>query len=153
MAKETELRAGATPRDGASGLPRLLVVDGDPLQASTLAMLLREEGFDALWASPWHVVAESVLDSLDAIIVDVHMPGRNGADVLTRVRKYAPQLPVVVTSGLPEDDPRILAAMALPPVSYICKPIDLPKLLGFLNAACQSARHGARLARSPVENT
>jgi len=75
-------------------------------------------------------------------ILDVHMPGGNGTEILAWVRNHAPRLPVVVTSGLPEDDPRIQAAMALPPVSYVCKPIDLRKLLRSLDATFPSARHG-----------
>lgn len=154
MANETGLRADSTLRDAASGVPRLLIVDDDRLQASTLATLLREEGIDATWASPWRAVAESVLHSLDALILDVHKPGRHGIDVLAWVRERAPRLPTVVTSGLPEDDPQIMAAMALPPVFYLCKPFDLRGLLRLLHEALQqSSRHGARAWRAgrPVE--
>jgi len=141
---------GSAVRHGASGGLRLLVVDADPLQASALAMLLQEEGFDAKWASPWHAVAESVRYSLDAIILDVDMPGLNGTDVLTRLRERDPQLPAVVTSGLPREDQRIMAAMALPAVSYLCKPINLRRLLGCLDGVVESLGHSRRLARRPT---
>ncbi|MBL9188449.1 MAG: response regulator transcription factor [Opitutaceae bacterium] len=39
----------------------------------------------------------------DLLILDVNMPGRNGFEVLTEVRRSFPHVPVLVLSSVPED--------------------------------------------------
>lgn len=39
----------------------------------------------------------------DVLILDIHLPGRNGFEVLQHVRRACPQLPVIVLSSSPED--------------------------------------------------
>lgn len=63
----------------------------------------------------------------DLIVLDIRMPGLNGIDVLKRVKRSDPTLPVIVLTG--NEDTAIAAeAVALGAFSYVPKPFDLDTL-------------------------
>ena len=55
------------------------------------------------------------------------MPGQNGLDVLTEIKKMFPDLPVVMLSALNEED-TAREAIRRGAYDYITKPIELKKL-------------------------
>lgn len=59
-------------------------------------------------------------NSVDVVILDISMPGRNGLETLKELRKYYPQLPVIILSMHPSDQyaVRVLKAGA---VAYLTK--------------------------------
>lgn len=72
-----------------------------------------------------HHDAESLLRSVqryDVIMVDLQLDGHmTGIEVIERMRKKQPDLPVIVTSAYSERDIQA-AIQGLPDVRYICKP-------------------------------
>lgn len=51
-------------------------------------------------------------DSWDLVILDVHMPGRGGIEVLADIKKLCPRLPVLVLSMYPESEYAVRALRA-----------------------------------------
>ena len=70
----------------------------------------------------------------DCVVVDLHMPGIDGFEVLLRLARDHAGLPVIVMTGhdTPESRSRALAGGAR---SYLCKPIDDEVLLTAISAA------------------
>ncbi len=84
----------------------------------------------------------SALESLkvDALVLDITMPGRNGLDVLKEVKRRRPTLPVLVLSMHPEDQfaIRILRAGA---AGYITKESAPEELVGALRKVCSGGKY------------
>ncbi len=78
--------------------------------------------------------------SVDALVLDITMPGRNGLDVLKEVKRKRPALPVLVLSMHPEDQfaIRILRAGA---AGYITKESAPEELVGALRKVCTGGKY------------
>jgi CheY-like chemotaxis protein len=84
-----------------------LLVDDNAVQAETRRAILARAGNDvtvAGSASAALVVLHDhhFVESLGLIITDHLMPGMNGPEFIKLVRRIAPQLPVMVITGLAE---------------------------------------------------
>ena len=103
---------------------RVLVVDDEGDQAFALALLLREdEGILATSARDSNEALEQVKTSpIDAVVLDVKMPGLSGPDLLAVLRKNHPGLPAVLLTGYERYDARLAHAMASGGVAYCAKP-------------------------------
>ena len=103
----------------------ILIVDDEPQVAEVLARSLAREGHSAKIAHS----GEEALQLLgrsepDALFLDVSMPGMNGLDVLSRVKRMRPSLPVVVITGHATED-ELEEVRRLGAVDVIAKPAPL----------------------------
>lgn len=71
---------------------------------------------------------------IEAIILDLTMPGMDGRTTLSRLRALAPTVPVILTSGLGEAD---LASVSEQDeaIIHLAKPFTLESLLAVVNRA------------------
>ena len=98
---------------------KLLVVDDHPVLREGLAALLRQAGPDtAVLSAGDSGQGLSIADAhqdLDAVILDLAMPGIDGMSAILEFGKRRPQLPVIVLSSSedPRDVRRALASGAL----------------------------------------
>ena len=85
----------------------LLLIDDNAIQAATRQAILKRGGYFVIVT----LNPERALDQLrsgelaapvDLIITDHIMPGMNGLEFVAHVREFAPELPVLVISGLAE---------------------------------------------------
>jgi DNA-binding NtrC family response regulator len=88
----------------------ILIVDDNRDAADTTAVLLEEMGLEALPAYS----AREGLDYLDErkdvclVISDIRMPGVDGFDFIRVVNHRFPQMPTLLTTGLPVTDDDIV---------------------------------------------
>ena len=83
--------------------PRILVVDDDPQANHLLKLLLELEGFEvALCPTAGNTLPTALAHRPDVLLMDVHIGGVNGLDILRQVRKEPglADLPVVMYSGM-----------------------------------------------------
>ena len=66
-------------------------------------------------------------DPLQAVILDINLPGINGIQLAHKLRDSFPDLPMVLITALREDEVQSLGVLPLG-VSYIRKPFDLDML-------------------------
>ncbi len=119
-------------------LPTVLVVEDDvPLRRALIAAL-SAEGYCAKEAADVRAALEEIAaDHVDVVLSDVGMPG-NGYNLLAKVRELRPGTPVILMTGIEEDDfgrrARDAGAYA-----YLIKPIQLSVLRQTLDGACRHA--------------
>lgn len=120
--------------------PRVLLADDDQELAQLLRDFLTRESFEVSLAHDADS-AVSVARSapLDAIVLDVMLPGRSGLDVLRELRRES-AIPILMLTALGEDIDRILG-LELGADDYIPKPCNPRELAARLRAVLRRA-HG-----------
>jgi PAS domain S-box-containing protein len=71
-------------------------------------------------------------NSIDVIIADINMPKLNGIDMVSQIRKFDKDIPVIFATAY-SDSQLLIDAISLKVYEYIIKPIDIKKLMGTLN--------------------
>jgi PAS domain S-box-containing protein len=96
----------ATPTASSSEFPpgteSLLVVDDETSLRTLLAAAFTRKGYQVTTAATGLEAIDIVNDHkrvLDAVLLDLNMPGTNGLQVLKVIRESRPKLPVLVISG------------------------------------------------------
>jgi CheY-like chemotaxis protein len=118
--------------------PLIAVVDDDEGVRRALGRLLRSLGYEAIA----FVSGEEFLGSLpgrwpDCALMDLHLPGMNGIEILQSLQKNFRVIPVIVMTGFNEPGTRkkCLAAGA---ADYLTKPIEVADLSAAISRALQS---------------
>jgi signal transduction histidine kinase/CheY-like chemotaxis protein len=131
---ESELGKGSTftftiPEPGAQKRPQVLVIEDDPQMSACIHRVLQEGGFEALTASNGEEGLQ-LLEECDpmAAIIDLQMPGVDGADVLKEIRQRYGELPVIVHTGDPEGE-LMARALEFSPFTVLAKPCPPERLL------------------------
>lgn len=132
---------------------RALVVDDDPSILKWMAATLQPLGVTARTAGS----AEEALAILETtevafVVTDFMMPRINGAELLARIRKLRPVMPVVVMSGVGTADD-VVNVLRLGADDFLRKPIKRDLLIGRLTQVIAKARiyEEARLFRAFVD--
>lgn len=132
----------------------VLVADDDAAIRTVLNQALSRSGYDVRVtsnaASLWRWVAAG---DGDLVITDVMMPDENGFDLLPRIKKMRPDLPVVVMSAQNTFMTAIRASEA-GAYEYLPKPFDLTELINIVGRALSEPKHKANagLADDQAEN-
>ncbi|MBL4601142.1 MAG: nitrogen regulation protein NR(I) [Emcibacteraceae bacterium] len=106
----------------------ILIADDDKAIRTVLSRALSREGYDVRLSSNaatlWRWVANG---EGDLVITDVMMPDENGLDMLVRIKKIRPELPVIVMSA---QNTLMTAVKAADrgAYEYLPKPFDLDEL-------------------------
>ncbi|MCD6379106.1 sigma-54-dependent Fis family transcriptional regulator [bacterium] len=108
---------------------RVLIVDDEESIRSVLVRLLAFEKFSTLTATDGKSAIEAVSnDMIDIVLLDVKMPGMDGIEVLKRIKRMDPALPVVIVSGHGTIETAV-EATKLGAFDFIEKPIDMDRVL------------------------
>ena len=135
-----EAPSPAAPEPRTEGV--VLVVDDEKNVRTSIDLLLRAHGFEVIPASGGAEAIESfkaALGRIDVVLLDLTMPGMNGIAVLAALRRIAPEVPVVLTSGYGsarlEDEPTSGAG----PDAVLSKPYSVDRLLETLRRVMKPA--------------
>jgi CheY-like chemotaxis protein len=78
----------------------IFVVDDEPVIASSLAAILRMNGFSArFFTSPLQALVAARSESPDLVISDVAMPGISGIELAIQMRAQYPKCKILLFSG------------------------------------------------------
>ena len=116
-------------RRPASGT--LLLADDEPAVLATTDALLRHRGYQTVLASDGITAVQKFRANphgFTAVLLDLTMPGLDGAEVLREIRDLNPEVRVLVMSGFSEQD--VLNRLrGLGPVTTLHKPFTMQTLL------------------------
>ena len=125
--------------------PRTLIADDEPDILTALRILLANEGHELETVSSPAAVLEAIKRSqFDVVLMDLNYArdttsGREGIDLITRIRALDPLLPIVVMTGWGTVDLAV-EAMRRGVRDFVQKPWDNSRLLQTLNKQVKHAR-------------
>ena len=120
----------------------VLCVDDDPAMVLMVDGLLRRHGYKVTtYEQPAAALARVHTDAreFDILVTDYNMPEMNGMELATAVRRAAPGLPIIITSGFISDEMRQQAA-DLGVGALLQKEYTLERLAGLVHGVLEQRR-------------
>jgi DNA-binding NtrC family response regulator len=110
-------------------VPKILIVDDEPLFLKTTGELLRKDGYECVCVAD----ARAALDALgqyrfDLVLSDLNMPGNLRLEFLRDQRASWPDVPLIVITGVPSL-PTAVESLRLGIADYLLKPVSYRDLL------------------------
>ena len=109
---------------------RILVVDDDPASCELVAYWLKSLGYDvAIAPDGRRALNMNFEDEIELVILDFHMPGYDGTDVLAVLRGMRPAAPIkvlVLTADESEEARQVMDRSGAD--GFLTKPVDLHTL-------------------------
>ena len=134
----------------------LLVVDDEPQILRAVAGLLQDEGFEVLTAPDGETALKMVAAEVpDLVLLDIALPGLDGLEALTELKRQHPLLPVIMVSAYGSVE-NAVKATRLGAFDFIEKPPNADKILLSVRNALEWARlaeenRRLRQQRAPVK--
>ena len=106
---------------GDRAAPVILLVDDEALTRQFYGDLLVERGFRVVAvASGTEALAAPTQHAVEAVVLDIMMPGLSGLETLEQFRKRAPDLPVIILTAHPSSQ-NAITALKLGAFDFILK--------------------------------
>ena len=102
----------------------ILVVDDDAVIRDTLCELLASDHYCQPVGTAEEALRELQAQSFDVVLTDISMPGLNGRELLQRVLSLYPETPVIIISGLSDQD-QAQSLISAGAFDYLLKPFRL----------------------------
>jgi DNA-binding NtrC family response regulator len=134
----------------------ILLVDDDETTLSFISPLLRDAGYEVREARTLEAAHQTVdRGEADLVVLDVQLPDGYGPNLLERLSREQPGMPVIMVTGFGDIDMAV-EAMKLGARDFIQKPVDLARLRQAVDKAAEQValqRELAHLrsARNPVD--
>ena len=91
--------------------PHVLVVNDNALICDVTAQILKRHGYDVTMAEGGQQALDAIREHPpDLMILDIVMPDMDGVNVVTSMEE---DVPFLIHSILPDDDPRVIRLMEL----------------------------------------
>jgi EAL domain-containing protein (putative c-di-GMP-specific phosphodiesterase class I) len=146
--QKSEVKTEA-PRKLEAGPRAVLVVDDDPAVGRSLQRVLESAGYEVVVADDGNVAIETLMSrAFDVVLSDIRMPGMSGVELLSVVRAYDLDVPVILMTGAPTVETAI-EAVSLGAVQYLSKPTPMDTILRAIDNALRS-RRAARARRDTL---
>ncbi|HEY0098608.1 MAG TPA: response regulator [Pyrinomonadaceae bacterium] len=126
----------------------ILVVDDDDAIRDTLYDLLSENHLCHVAATAERALEWLATDVYDVVLTDISMPGLSGIELLGHVRQIQPQTPVIIISGIQNED-HARGMINLGAFDYLLKPFRLEDVE---RSVAQAIQYHARLLRGEAGN-
>jgi two-component system, LuxR family, response regulator FixJ len=121
----------------------IAVVDDDAAVRDSLMTIFELEGWRArTYADGDSFLVESKRQKFDCIVLDVHMPGRSGLEVLEALGGHSFGTPVFIISGQ-GDIPMAVNAIKNGAHDFLEKPFDADEVISRVRDACAARRKRA----------
>ena len=120
----------------------LLLVDDDAMNRDMLSRRLARKGYTVLTAESGPRALEMLGSSrIDAVLLDVMMPGMSGIETLKRVRQShsVSELPVIMVTAKDRSED-VVDALDLGANDYVTKPLDFPIVLARIRTQVNARR-------------
>lgn len=120
-------------------MPNVLLVDDERSIRLTMGEFLKRAGYSVLAAADYDSAAMIKPDDLDVAVIDINLPGKNGIQLLQKIRSAEIYVPVIMITGEPNLAvlPEIVRSGAY---DFIAKPITKNVLLSVVGRAAEKKR-------------
>lgn len=118
---------------------KILMVDDDEHICQLLALYLARDGFDAEFCHNGEsALAKLGITAYDAVLLDVMMPGMDGFEVLSALRKFS-NVPVIMLSARGEPTDKI-TGLDRGADDYITKPFEPQEIIARIRAVLRRSK-------------
>jgi CheY-like chemotaxis protein len=127
----------------------ILLVDDDEVLRSTLAVILRQHGYEVTTAASVPEALKLITArSYDVLLSDLHMPGKgDGLTVVSAMRHANPKAVTILLSAFPEMD-AAAQAILLQTDQILVKPMNIPALIEAIEQRLASVPAPSRVIQS-----
>ncbi len=128
---------------------RVLVADDDRTLRGLIRGALQRAGYEVVEAADGVAALDAVkAGGVDLALLDVQMPGADGIEVCTEIRRKhdSLSLPVIIVTGLDDRDARVWCK-AVGADEFLTKPMDVTELLIRVENLLKLRRYHTRLQR------
>lgn len=108
------------------GTGKILIADDDPAIRDVVKILLESEGYTVVEASNGDEAVKLADDSMDLIILDVMMPGKNGVTACVEIRRQL-TVPILFLTAKTQDSDKAMGFGAGAD-DYLAKPFSFAEL-------------------------
>lgn len=120
-------------------MPNVLLVDDEKSIRLTMGEFLKRAGYSVLITADFDSAAMVKTEGVDVAVIDINLPGKNGIQLLQKIRSSEIYVPVIMITGEPNLAviPEIVRAGAY---DFIAKPIVKDVLLQAVGRAVEKKR-------------
>jgi len=108
-------------------MKRILIADDKASMREMLTQAMEAKGFEVVAVPDGNAALEQAEAGVDLVITDLRMPGRDGIEVLTGVKRISPDTEVIVMTAFGTVE-NAVEAMRLGAFDYILKPFSIDEL-------------------------
>jgi len=127
---------------------KVMVIEDDAEIRGVVTTLLTNEGYQVEQAEDGRMAVERVfLVKPDLILIDLRLPGLDGAEVCKRIRAGRLNTPIIVISAAKEEFDKVLL-LELGADDYLVKPFGARELLARIKAVLRRSSAETRTVRS-----
>jgi len=133
-----------------SSAREIFIVDDDPLVLNALSVVLSREGYQVTgFGEGGSFLAAAKTRTPTCIILDVHMPGQSGLDILRELNAQQYPAPIFIISGV-GDIPMAVEAIKNGALDFIQKPFDASTVVTRVREAVEAFARRAQRGGSEV---
>ena len=121
-------------------MAEILVVDDDDVIRETLCELLSQDHTCQAVDTAEEALSKLESQPFDVVLTDVSMPGLSGLDLMNRVVQLYPGTPVIVISGL-SDEEQAQSLIGRGAFDYLLKPFRLEMVEDSVKRALERRHH------------
>ena len=120
----------------AKAAPVILLVDDEPAILLSIDTTLQMAGINHIVTCGDSREVPEILDSrpIDIILLDLNMPHVNGEDLLSRITREKPDIPIIVVTGAVEVETAV-RCMQSGAFDYVVKPVEEGRLISAVTRA------------------
>ena len=108
---------------------RILLIEDEAAVSNYLSLLLEQEGFEIKRASSLGEARASLPGDFELILLDLMLPDGTGDEILPHIRAAAPTTPILIVTGAPPNDERLVKCLKSGAAGYIPKSGRVEELL------------------------
>ena len=128
-------------------MPRILVVDDEPLYQHLVTVNLEKEGYEVITANNGEDAIEMVsVRHPDLIIMDVMMPKLDGITACERIHQFS-NVPIIMLTAKGEEQDRV-RGLNVGADDYVVKPFSATELVARVRAVLRRAQSSQDMAQN-----
>jgi len=122
---------------------RVLYAEDDRMLGEAVVQALKDAGYAVDWVTDGEAaLVAAKLEEYQLVLLDLGLPKPDGLEVLGRMRKTLPPMPVIIVTARDAIDDRI-SGLDLGADDYLAKPFEVGELLARMRAVLRRQGSGA----------
>ncbi len=111
---------------------RILVIDDEEMVLDAIQVILGDMGYEiTVYSDSSEGEKAALSDDYDLILLDLRMPGKDGADLTETIKSKKPESKILIITAYP-NDPLAERAMNAGAYSLLKKPFEIAKIVDVL---------------------